>query len=99
LKPMMATIGNRVDSDGWYFGYQNIPALVGVHGVPASSFLTFSLADAQLSNEATPSGARCCTLAPIPMAYAVDGVKGLFNPQAQISQYVRNNMIAKNFAN
>lgn len=99
LKPMMATLANRVDSDAWYFAYQNIPNAVGTAGVPPASFLTFALADAQLSNEACPAGPRNCTLGPIPMAYAVDSVKGLFNPQAQIGGYVRNNMIAKNFAN
>lgn len=99
LAPMMATVANRVDSDGWYFAYQNIPNMVGIPGVPATSFLNFALADAQLSNEACPAGPRMCTLGPIPMAYAVDGVKGLFNPQAQIGQYIRKNMIAKDFAN
>jgi hypothetical protein len=32
------------------------------------------------------------------MSSATDGIKGLFNPQAQISEYVKNGMIAKNFA-
>lgn len=99
LKPMMATISNRVDSDANYFGYQNFPNSVGTPGVPPSSFLTFSIADSILSDEACPDGERCCILSPRSMSYAVDGVKGLFNPQAQIGDYVRRNMIAKNFAN
>jgi hypothetical protein len=99
LKPMMATISNRVDSDANYFGYQNFPNSVGTPGVSPSSYLTFATADAILSNEACPDGQRCCILDPLSMATAVDGVKGLFNPQAQISDFVRRNMIAKNFAN
>lgn len=99
LKPMMATISNRVDSDSNYFAYQNIPNSVGTPGVLPSSYLTFALADAQLSDEACPDGERCCILNPRMMATAVDGVKGLFNPQAQIGDIVKRNLIAKNFAN
>lgn len=99
LKPMMATVGNRVDSDGLYFAYQNTAQYVGTPGVSPSAYLTFANADALLSNEAVPEEGRCMILAPYNMAAAVDGVKGLFNPQAQIGEYVRRNMIAKNFAN
>lgn len=99
LKPMMATIGNRVDSDGLYFAYQNTANSVGTPGVAATSYLTFALGDARLSDEACPDGERCCILAPVPMAYACDGVKGLFNPQVTVSESLRKNMIAKQFAN
>lgn len=99
LKPMMATVANRIDSDGMYFAYQNTAAYVGTPGTTPSNYLTFAQADAQLSNEAIPEENRCVILSPLMMASAVDGVKGLFNPQAQIGEYVRRNMIAKNFAN
>lgn len=99
LKPMMATVGNRMDSDANYFAYQNFPNSVGTPGVSPSSYLTFAIADAVLSNEACPDGERCCILDPLSMATAVDGVKGLFNPQAQIGDMIKRNLIAKNFAN
>lgn len=99
LKPMMATVANRVDSDGLYFAYQNTAQYVGTPGTIPSSYLTFASADAQLSNEAVPEEGRNIVLSPITMANAVDGVKGLFNPQAQIGEFLKRNMIAKNFAN
>lgn len=99
LKPMMATVANRIDSDGLYFGYQNTAQAVGTFGVTPNAYLTFANADAQLSNEAIPEEDRNMLLSPLMMASAVDGVKGLFNPQAQISDFLRKNMIAKNFAN
>ena len=99
LKPMMATVANRIDSDGLYFAYQNTAASVGIPGTSPSSYLTFANADAQLSNEAIPEEDRCMILSPLMMASAVDSVKGLFNPQAQLGEMVKRNMIAKNFAN
>jgi hypothetical protein len=72
---------------------------VGTPGTTPSSYLTYANADAQLSNEAIPEEGRCMILSPYTMAAAVDGVKGLFNPQAQIGEFLKRNMIAKNFAN
>lgn len=100
LKPMMATVSNRIDSDGLYFAYQNTANSVGTPGVSPSAYLTFAQANARLSNEACPTdGERCCILDPLSMATAVDGIKGLFNPQAAIGEYVKNGQIAKKFAN
>lgn len=99
LKPMMATVANRIDSDGLYFSYQNTAQYVGTPGVQPSAYLTFATADAQLSNEAIPEDGRNIILSPYTMSAAVDGVKGLFNPQAQIGDMLKRNLIAKNFAN
>jgi hypothetical protein len=98
LAPMQATIANRVDSDGLYFFYQNTALAVGTPGVSPSAYRTFSDARALLAFEACPSGVKNCILDPLSMSSATDGIKGLFNPQAQISEYVKNGMIAKNFA-
>lgn len=98
IKPMIATIGNRVDSDGLYFAYQNTALSIGTPGVPPASFLTFALGNALLDNEACPSGTRCMILDPISSAYAADGVKGLFNPQAAISGLVKRGFMAADFA-
>ena len=99
LKPMMATVSNRIDSDGLYFAYQNTALSVGTPGTPNQNYLTFALARAALANEAVPKGDDLYTiLDPTSMAYATDGVKGLFNPQAQIGDYVRAGLIAKRFS-
>ncbi|HSS29911.1 MAG TPA: P22 phage major capsid protein family protein, partial [Nitrospiraceae bacterium] len=67
LKPMMATVANRIDNDGLYFAYQNTAQAVGTFGVTPSSYLTFANADAQLSNEAMPEENRNMLLSPIMM--------------------------------
>lgn len=99
LKPMMVTVANRIDSDGLYFAYQNTAQSVGTPGVPPASFLTFALASAGLDEEAVPSDEqRCNILSPTSAAYAVDGIKGLFNPQAQIGEDLKRGYIARQFA-
>lgn len=99
LKPMMATVSNRVDSDGLYFAYQNTALSVGTPGVAPASYLTFATANALLDMEGCPADdMRRNVLDPISAAAAIDGVKGLFNPQAQLGDSVRRGFIAKNFA-
>jgi hypothetical protein len=98
LKPMMATVANRVDSDGLYFAYQNTAQAVGTFGTTASSYLTYALANAQLVNEAVPAGPRRVVIDPTTQAYATDGVKGLFNPQINISDAYRKGMINRDTA-
>lgn len=98
LKPMMATLANRVDSDGLYFAYQNTAQAVGTMGQTASSYLTYALANAQLVNEAVPAGPRRVCIDPTTAAYAADGVKGLFNPQISVSEFYRKGMINRETA-
>jgi hypothetical protein len=99
INPAVATVANKIDRDGAVFAYQNIANAVGTPGTPPASFLSFTLAGAVLDGEAAPrDGYRVVILDPFSMAYAQDGVKGLFNPQAQISEQIRKGMIAKNFA-
>jgi len=65
IKPMMATVANRIDSDGAYFGYQNTAASFGTPGVSPSSYLTFANANALLDSEECPTdGERVCLLDP-----------------------------------
>ncbi|MBX6381506.1 MAG: hypothetical protein IRZ07_00825 [Microbispora sp.] len=98
LQPIMATVANRVDSDGLYFAYQQTAQAVGTFGTPAASYLTYALANAQLVNEAVPAGPRRVCIDPITAAYAADGVKGLFNPQINISEFYRKGMINRETA-
>lgn len=97
LKPAMTPIFNRVDSDTAFFGYQNTPNFFGVPQTPPASFLNFALSNAVLTNECA-GDTRNCILDPISMAYAADGVKGLFNPQAMIGGIVQKGMISPNYA-
>jgi len=99
LKPMMATVANRIDSDGLYFAYQNTAQAQGTFGVTPSAWLTYANANAQLDNEACPDdGQRCVILSPYTAAAAADGIKGLFNPQASIGEHVRKGFIASQTA-
>ena len=98
LSPIMAAIGNRIDSDGLWFFYQNTALAVGTPQVQPASYKTFSDARALLAFEACPKGDKSAVLDPLSMSAATDGVKGLFNPQAQLGSYVQAGMIAKNFA-
>lgn len=98
LTPMMATVANRVDSDGLYFAYQQTAQAVGAFGTPAASYLTYALANAQLISEAVPAGPRRVCIDPLSAAYAADGVKGLFNPQISISEFYRKGMINRETA-
>lgn len=99
LKPMMATVANRVDSDGAYFAYQNTALSVGIPGVAPNSWLTFANANALLDSEACPDeGDRCVILDPLSAASAGDGIKGLFNPQALVGDTVSRGFIARQTA-
>jgi len=99
LNPMIQTVANRIDSNGLYNAYQLTALSVGTPGVAPASYLTFAQANALLDMEACPSDEnRRCVLDPLSAAAAIDGVKGLFNPQAQLGDYVRRGFIAKNFA-
>jgi hypothetical protein len=99
LSPMMAAVANRIDSDGCYFGYQNTGLSIGTPGVSPASYLPFAQARALLVLEGADKSMTPSTLLdPLSMAAATDGVKGLFNPQVQIADYVRNGLVAKRFA-
>ena len=99
INPAVAAVANKIDRDGAVYAYQNIPNAVGTPGSPPASFLNFTLAGAVLDAEAAPrDGTRVVILDPFSMAYAQDSVKGLFNPQAVISEQIEKGLIAKNFA-
>lgn len=99
INPAVATVANKIDRDGAVYAYQNIPNAVGTPGSPPASFLSFTLAGAILDAEAAPrDNKRVVILDPFSMAYAQDAVKGLFNPQATISDQITKGLIAKNFA-
>jgi hypothetical protein len=99
LRPQIATVANRIDSDCSQYFTLNTATNFGTPGVQPASYKIFSDARAGLAMEACPTeGEKNCILDPISMSAATDSVKGLFNPQAQIGEYVEKGLIAKAFA-
>lgn len=99
LKPQVATMANRVDSDSAQYFYLNTAATLGTFGTSPNSLKIFTDARAYLASEACPKeGEKNVVLDPSSMSSMVASVAGLFNPQAQISEYLNAGMIAKNFA-
>jgi coat protein Gp5 len=99
IEPACAAVGNRIDSDGSYFAFQNTANLGGTFGTPPTSYLQFALARAVLVSEGMPKGETpSVVLHPIAQAYFADSIKGLFNPQAHIDEAYEEGMIAKKTA-
>lgn len=99
LRPQIATVANRVDSDSAQFYYLNTAATLGTFGTAPNSLKLFTDARAILAAEACPrEGDKNAVLDPISMSSMVATVQGLFNPQAKISEFIDDAMIAKRFA-
>jgi P22 coat protein - gene protein 5 len=99
LRPQIAAIANRIDSDTAQYAFLNTAAVVGTFGVQPGSYKIFSDARATLAAEACPTeGEKNCILDPFSMSAATDSIKGLFNPQARIGEYVEKGMVAMQFA-
>lgn len=92
LKPMVAQVANSIDYDG-LLQTLNIYQNVGVAGTTPNALLTYLQAGVALDNSAAPMGDRSMIVNPIAQATIVDGLKGLFNPQANLSQqYIKGQM-------
>lgn len=99
LKPQIATVANRIDADTAQYCTLNTANSLGSPGVQPASYKIFSDARAILAMEACPTeGEKNCVLDPISMSAATDSFKGLFNPQARISEYNEKGLVAKEFA-
>ena len=98
LKPQIAAVANRIDSDTAQYSYLNTAATVGTFGISPNSLKLFTDARAILAAEACPrEGEKNAVLDPISMSSMVATVQGLFNPQAKIGEYIEAGMIAKEF--
>lgn len=99
LRPQIATVANRIDSDTAQYCTLNTAGSLGTPGLQPASYKIFADARAILALEACPTtGEKNCVLDPLSMAAATDAVKGLFNPQARISEFNEKGMVAKDFA-
>jgi hypothetical protein len=95
IHPACIAVGNRIDSDGAYFAYQNTANRGGTSGTPPTSYLAYAIARATLIAEGMPKGMLpVSVLHPFANAYMADSFKGLYNPQAKISEYFEEGMIA-----
>ena len=95
IHPACIAVGNRIDSDGAYFAMQNTANRLGTPGVSPTSFKNFSDARAILVSEGMPKGLMpTAVLHPLASSSMADSLKGLFNPQAQISELYETGMVA-----
>ena len=96
IKPAMATIANKIDTDGLQFAYQNTANAVGTPGTKPAAALTALTAKAIMDSEAAPDGGdRCIILDPFSMISMADALKGLFNPQATIGEMYKKGLLGK----
>ncbi len=99
IKPAVAAVANRIEFDGLQMAKNSTAAILGTYGSPSSSLLTYVLAGAQLDNEAAPrDGKRAIVTDPITGATIVDGLKGLFMPDAKISEQYRAGLMGRDSA-
>jgi hypothetical protein len=96
IKPVVAAIANKVDFDGTTMAYQSIANQVGTPGTPPAGALTFLQAGALLDSESVPrDGNRNIVLDPWSQAATIDGLKGLFNPQADLTAQYKKGLMGK----
>lgn len=99
LKPAIAAIANKIDRDGLVMAKNNTANIVGTAGTPPSSLLTFLNAGAYLDAEGAPrDGQRSCIIEPFTSATIVDGLKGLFVPNATISRQFQKGLMGTDSA-
>lgn len=91
LKPAIAAIANNIDFDGLTMAKNSTANIVGAAGTPPTGLITYLTAQAYLDSEGAPrDGRRSCIIEPFTSATIVDSLKGLFNPQTQVSsQYTK----------
>lgn len=89
IMPAVATIANKVDSDGLML-YQQIANTVGTPGVLPTDWNTYLQAGVKLDEEACPmDGQRSMVLSPRMQASIVNALKGLFQDSEQIKKQYR----------
>jgi hypothetical protein len=99
VKPAVAAVANKVDSDGLLMAKNSTANIVGVPGTPPSSLLTYLTAGAILDAEAAPrDGKRSVVVEPFTGATIVDSLKGLFMPQSAISEQYRKGLMGRDSA-
>jgi hypothetical protein len=97
IHPACKAVANRWDSDGAYFALQNTANRGGTPGTTPTAFKAFSDARATLVSEGLMGLEEVdpvAVLHPLASSSMADALKGLFNPQARISDLYETGMVA-----
>ncbi|NBS68481.1 hypothetical protein EBT31_06145 [bacterium] len=96
LKPAVAAIANKIDRDGLSLAALQTANIVGTAGTPPSDLITYLTAQAYLDAEGAPrDGRRSCIVEPFTSATIVNALKGLFNPQTEISEQYKKGLMGR----
>jgi hypothetical protein len=96
LKPAIAAIANKIDFDGLSMAKNNTANIVGTAGTPPTGLITYLTGQAYLDSEGAPrDGRRSCIIEPFTSATIVDSLKGLFNPQNQVSTQFQKGLMGR----
>ena len=99
LKPAVAAIANKIDRDGLSVAALNTANIVGTAGTPPTGLITYLTAGAYLDSEGAPrDGRRSVIVEPFAAATIVDSLKGLFNPQTEISEQYKKGLMGRDSA-
>lgn len=97
IHPACKAVANRWDSDGSYFALQQTANRGGTPGTTPTAFKAFSDARAILVSEGMMGMEEVdpvAVLHPLAQSSMADALKGLFNPQARISELYETGMVA-----
>jgi hypothetical protein len=96
LKPAIAAIANKIDLDGLTMAKNSTANIVGTAGTPPTGLITYLTAQAYLDSEGAPrDGRRSCIIEPFTSATIVDSLKGLFNPQTEVSNQYKKGLMGR----
>jgi hypothetical protein len=96
LKPAIAAIANKIDYDGATMAKNSTANIVGTAGTPPTGLITYLTGQAYLDSEGAPrDGRRSCIIEPFTSATIVDSLKGLFNPQNQVSSQYQKGLMGR----
>ena len=76
VQPAAQALANYIDADVFGYMYKYIPNQIGSPGTTPKDLLTYSLANARLTDEAAPMSQRYCVVDPTSQAYLADHLKG-----------------------
>ena len=94
LKPRISQLAASVDNDVAN-AYKSIYQSVGTPGTTPATSLVLLQGQQKLDEQAAPRSPRYVTVNPAANAGLVEGLKGLFNPNATISKQFKSGMMAE----
>ena len=94
LKPRISQLASSVDADVAN-SFKSIYQSVGTPGTTPGTSAVLLAAHQKLNEQAAPQNLRYATVNPAANAGLVEGLKGLFNPQATISKQFKSGMMGE----